>query len=182
MGSPGGEHTKEFSREDYGRRHGKEPAPATSPAADEVTPPKHRAHHQTPTKRPYGGAGPSRFRPATPGEDRGTTTPTNQSQQRRDPMANTPWGLWSAAGKEEKESHVAQGSWSATKDDNKRHRLNEHMKGKQQDDFGRKAWMQSDRNNIAWVTAYPKEHNSLNAGQFPVGCQAYFGVPQTCLL
>ena len=43
MGSPGGEQTGKFSREDGGRRHGKELAPATSHAADEVTPPKHRA-------------------------------------------------------------------------------------------------------------------------------------------
>ena len=81
-------------------------------------------------------------------------------------MANTPWGLWFAAGKENKDSHVAKGSLSATMDDSRRHRLNEHMKGKQQDDFGWIAWMQSDRNNIAWVTTCPKEHSSLNAGQF----------------
>ena len=79
-------------------------------------------------------------------------------------MANTPWGLWSAAGKEKKDSHVAQGSLSATMDDHMRHKLIEHMKGTHQDDFGKKAWMQSDRNNNAWVTACPKEHSSLNVG------------------
>jgi hypothetical protein len=53
-------------------------------------------------------------------------------------------------------------------DDIRRHRVNEHMKGTQHDDFGRKAWMQSDIIIIAWGTTCPKEHNSLNAGQFPV--------------
>ena len=41
--------------------------------------------------------------------------------------------------------------------------------------------LQSDRNSNAWVTKFPKEHSSLNAGQFPVVCQTYFEVPQTCL-
>ena len=41
--------------------------------------------------------------------------------------------------------------------------------------------MQSDMNDNAWVTICPKEHSSLNAGQFPVVCQTDFGVPQTCL-
>jgi hypothetical protein len=54
------------------------------------------------------------------------------------------------------------------------------MKGKHHEDFVRKAWMQSNRNNNAWVTACPKEHSSLNAGQFPVVCQTYFGVSHTC--
>jgi len=90
-------------------------------------------------------------------------------------MANTPWELWSAAGKEKKDLHVAQGSLSATMDDNRRHRVNEHIKDKQHAGFGSKAWMQSDRNNNAWVTTCPKEQSSLSAGQFLVVCQ-------TCLL
>jgi hypothetical protein len=44
-------------------------------------------------------------------------------------MANTPWGLCSADGKE-KDSQVAQDSLSASMDDNMQHILNEHMKGK----------------------------------------------------
>jgi len=96
-------------------------------------------------------------------------------------MANMPWGLWFAAGKEKKDLHVAHGSLSATMDDSRRHRVNEHMKGKHHADFGRKAWMQCYRNINAWVTSCPKEHKSLNAGQLPVICQTYFGVPQTCL-
>jgi hypothetical protein len=75
MGTFGGEQTREISREDYGRRRGKEPAHGTSHAADEVTPPEHKAHRQTPPTRPYGRPGPSRFRPATHGEDKGAATP-----------------------------------------------------------------------------------------------------------
>jgi hypothetical protein len=94
-------------------------------------------------------------------------------------MANTPRGLWFATGKEKKDLHMAHGRLSATMDDNMRHRVNEHMKGKQHEDFGRKAWMQCDRNINAWVTTCPKEHILLNVSQFPVVCQKYFGVPQT---
>ena len=96
-------------------------------------------------------------------------------------MAHTPGGLWSATGKEKKDVHVAQGSLMTTMDDNRRYKLNENMKGKHHEEFGRKEWMQSDKNISAWVTACLKEHSSLNASQFPVVCQTYFGVPQTCL-
>jgi hypothetical protein len=66
-------------------------------------------------------------------------------------------------------------------EDSLRHGLNEHMKGKPHDDFGRKAWIQSDINNSAWVTTCPKEHSALNAHQFSVVAQTYFGVPHKCL-
>jgi hypothetical protein len=89
--------------------------------------------------------------------------------------------LWSDAGKEKKDDYVTQGSLTATMDDNRRHMVNEHMKGKEHDNFERKAWLQRDRNINAWVTSCPKEHNSLDARQFPVVCQPYFGMPQTCL-
>ncbi len=110
------------------------------------------------------------------GEDGKGTTPTSQSQQRADPMANTPWGLWLSAEKEKKDSSVSQGSLSATMDDNMIHKLNEHMRGKQHDDFERKAWMQRDKSSSAWVTSCLKEHISLNKNQFQVVCQTYFGV------
>ncbi len=71
--------------------------------------------------------------------------------------------VWLAAGREKKDMQVMQGTLTATMDDNKRHRVSEHMKSKQHEDFGRKAWMQGDRNINAWVTACPKEHNSLSA-------------------
>ncbi len=85
-------------------------------------------------------------------------------------MVNTPWGLWSAAEKEKKDLNVSQGSLSATMDYSRRHRLNEHMQRKQKDDFGRKAWMQCDKNSSAWITACPKEQSSLSIMQFPVVC------------
>ena len=97
-------------------------------------------------------------------------------------MDNTPWGLWSAAGKEKKDVSVAQDILTATMDDNRRHIVSEHMKSKQHEDFGRKAWMQSDRNNNTWVTTCPKELSSLNAGYFSVVYQTYFGVRVTYLL
>jgi hypothetical protein len=41
--------------------------------------------------------------------------------------------------------------------------------------------MQSDKSSNAWVTVCPKEHSGLNARQFPVVVQTYFGVEQQCL-
>ncbi len=49
---------------------------------------------------------------------------TAEQEQRR-----TPWGLWSAAGKEKKDLHVTQGSISTILDDSRRHRLDTYMKG-----------------------------------------------------
>jgi hypothetical protein len=102
----------------------------------------------------------------------------HQSDQWR---CNTPWGLWSAARKEIKDLHVTQGSISAMMDDNRRHKLDTQMKELEHSEFQRKAWMQIDMASSAWVTACPKEHSALNARQFPVMAQTYFGVPQQCL-
>ena len=161
--NPLGDQASEQPRGDYGRRRGKEPAPSRAQEAEEVTPLGHMAQQYTPPARPYGGLGPSRFRPTTPGTTRGTPATSSKRQHRWDPMANTPWGLWTSAGREKKEMQVTQGTLSATMDEIRRHRVNEHTKSKQHDDFGRNAWMQSDKNNSAWVTAFPKEHNSLSA-------------------
>jgi hypothetical protein len=49
-------------------------------------------------------------------------------------------------------------------------------------DFGKKAWIQADKMSNTWVTSCPKEHSSLNARQFPVVAQTYFGVRQSCLV
>jgi len=50
--------------------------------------------------------------------------PTIQEHSRNDQgIRNTPWGLWSAAGKENKDLHVTLGSISAILDDNRRHKL-----------------------------------------------------------
>ncbi len=52
---------------------------------------------------------------------------------------NTPWGLWTAAGREKKDLHITQGSMSATVDDSKRVRLDKQMKELGHSEFERKA-------------------------------------------
>ncbi len=106
MGDPGGEQEGEIHMDGYGRRSGKEPAPSPSQAEEGVTPPEHMTQQDTPPTRPYGGAGPSRFRPTPPGLDKRTTTTINEERQRQGPMANTPWGLRSAARHAKKDTHV----------------------------------------------------------------------------
>ncbi len=66
-------------------------------------------------------------------------------------------------------------------DDIMRHMMDMIMKARDHKEFARKAWMQCDRSSSAWVTACPKEHNALNARQFPIVAQTYFGVAQVCL-
>jgi hypothetical protein len=61
-------------------------------------------------------------------------------------------------------------------DESMRHIMDRIMKARNHKEFARKAWMQCDRSNNAWVTACPKEHNALNAKQFPIVAQTYFGV------
>ena len=78
MENHGGAQPGETTEEETTRRQGKEPAPAETQAAEVLTPPKHKAQQHTPPTRPYGGAGPPRFRQTTPGRDRGTSTTTKQ--------------------------------------------------------------------------------------------------------
>ena len=59
--------------------------------------------------------------------------------------------------------------------------VDRQMKEMGHSEFQRKAWMQIDRSSSAWVTACPKEQSALNARQFQVVAQTYFGVPQQCL-
>ncbi len=66
-------------------------------------------------------------------------------------------------------------------DDDMRHKINKSMQDMEHAEFRRKAWMQIDRNNSAWVTACPKEHNAFTTRQFPVVAQTYFGVAKQCL-
>ena len=49
-------------------------------------------------------------------------------------------------------------------------------------DVGRKAWIHAYMMSNTWVTSCPKEHGALNAKQFPVVAQTYFGVGQTCMV
>jgi hypothetical protein len=60
--------------------------------------------------------------------------------------------------------------------------LNRQFLQRDHTDFGRKAWLQSDKSSSAWVTTCPKEHIRLTERQFPVVAQAYFGVGQQCLV
>ena len=62
-----------------------------------------------------------------------------------------------------------------------RDRLGRDISQRDQSDFGRKAWMQSDKSSNAWVTPCPKEHKGINARLFPVVVQTHFGVGQHCL-
>ncbi len=80
-----------------------------------------------------------------------------------------------------KDLHVTQGSLSATVDDNMRHKMDRFMRARDHKEIARKAWIQGDKNNNAWVTSCPKEHSALNARQFPVIAQTYFGVAHGCL-
>ena len=58
----------------------------------------------------------------------------------------------------------------------RRVKIDTDIKSKDHTDFGRKAWIQAHRMSNSWVTACPKEHNALNARQFPVVAQTYFRV------
>ena len=53
-------------------------------------------------------------------------------------------------------------------DESKKHDVSVRMEKRQRADFGKKAWVQSDRSSNAWVMACPKEHNKSNARQFSV--------------
>ena len=61
-------------------------------------------------------------------------------------------------------------------EESRRERVGREISKRDPADFGRKAWMQSDKTSSAWVTTCPKEHNGLNPRQFPVVVQTYFGV------
>jgi hypothetical protein len=163
------------------RRLGK--APMENPTQAQATPPEQvHAHARTPPTRQHAEGSSSRQRATSAIEEVDTwAAAAHPDRLRRIPEGNTPWGLWSAAGKGQKDLQVSQGSLSPTMDNIKRYKLNEHLTNKQSDDFSRKAWMQIDRNSNAWVTACPKENNAPNSKQFPIVVQTYFGVAQQCL-
>ncbi len=98
--------------------------------------------------------------------------------------ANTPWGMWTATKGTKKDAVVSQRittTLTVILEESMRDMLGRDIRQRVQSDFGRKAWMQSDRSSNAWVTTCPKEHNGLNARPFPVVVHAYFGVGQHCL-
>jgi hypothetical protein len=67
-------------------------------------------------------------------------------------------------------------------DDTRRVKFDRDIRKGDQTDFGRKAWIHADKISSSWVTTCPKEHGALNARQFPVVVQTYFGVGQSCLV
>jgi hypothetical protein len=66
-------------------------------------------------------------------------------------------------------------------DETIRTKIDREILGRDHTDFGRKAWVRADMMSNTWVTTCPKEHNALNARQFRVVAQTYFGVGKTCL-
>jgi hypothetical protein len=66
-------------------------------------------------------------------------------------------------------------------DETGRKKIDREIRGMDQTDFGKKAWVQSYIMSIKWGTTCPKEHISLKARQFPVVAHTYFGVGQACL-
>jgi len=56
-----------------------------------------------------------------------------------------------------------------------------HLNDRRHDNFGRKAWFQSNKSSSAWVWTCPKEHSRRNARQFSIVVQIYFGVRQEFL-
>jgi hypothetical protein len=58
---------------------------------------------------------------------------------------------------------VSQATLTTILEESRRDKLGREISQRDQSDFGRKAWMQSDKSSSAWVTACPKEHSGLNA-------------------
>ena len=132
------------------------------------TPPTTRCANirKRPTKSPLG-------QPAATRTDEGRPRTT---------QANTPWRMWTASEGAAKEMQTSQATVTATLDETRRIRIDNELRKRDQTGFGRKAWIQADKISGSWVTAFPKEHSALNATQFPVVVQKYFGVGQSCLV
>ena len=71
---------------------------------------------------------------------------------------------------------------TATLDETRRVKIDNDIRRRDHMDFGKKAWIQADKMSSSWVTACPKEHIALNARQFHVVVQTYFGVGQSCFV
>ena len=96
-------------------------------------------------------------------------------------VANTPWGLWTAAEGTRKDNVVSQATLTTILEESMREWVGREISQRVPSDFVRKAWMQSDKTIIAWVTACRKEHIGLNPRQFPVVVPTDFGARQHCL-
>jgi hypothetical protein len=82
-------------------------------------------------------------------------------QQRTETTVNTPWGLWTAASGPAKGIIVSQASITAIMEESRRAQLDIDIRQRDHTDFGKKAWIQSDKSSSAWVTTCPKGHNRL---------------------
>jgi hypothetical protein len=66
-------------------------------------------------------------------------------QQWTKTRANTPWGLWTAAGGPTKDVIVSQAIITSIFEENRRTQLDKDIMQRDHTDFGRKAWIQSDK-------------------------------------
>jgi hypothetical protein len=71
---------------------------------------------------------------------------------------------------------VAQTSLTAAIDESKKEWVSRQISNTHRDNFEKKAWIQEDKSSNTWVWICPKEHCGLNARQFLVVVQTYFGV------
>jgi hypothetical protein len=90
--------------------------------------------------------------------------------------------MWTTAEGAVKETQTSHATLIATLDETRRMKIDREFKSRDHTDFGRKAWTQVDKMSNTWVTTCPKEHSALNAMQFLVVAQTYFGVGQACLV
>ena len=75
--------------------------------------------------------------------------------------AATPWGLWTAAGIPAKDNVVSRASITTIVEESRKTQLDRQIRQRDHTDFGRKAWIQSDKSSSAWVTTCPKKHSRL---------------------
>jgi hypothetical protein len=98
------------------------------------------------------------------GRTRSRTRPVREAEEAETgATTNTPWSLWTTTDGAHKDNVVAQATLTSILEESRRDRLGKEISQRDQSDFGRKAWMQSDKSSNAWVTVCPKEHNGLNA-------------------
>ena len=81
----------------------------------------------------------------------------------------------------EKEELVSQAFLSNLLAESRKHYVDTQLRERNHYNFERKIWIQSEKNNNAWVWACPKGDLLLNAMQFPVNAQTYFGDKQQCV-
>ena len=113
----------------------------------------------------------------------GQSTATRPEEARQQTsQANTPWRMWTATEGAVNEMQTSQATLTVTLDETRRMKIDIEIWKRDHADFGRKAWIQLDMMSSTWVTTCPKDHNALNARQFPVVGHTYFGVGQTCLV